>query len=248
MSETIVLLHGSANGSYAWRPIREALVSSGASVFAPDMLGYGKSPPPGDSFSIRDEVDHLKHTLDREGIGELHLVAHSLGSMFGLHLRRALGKRVTRLTLIDPVLVSVLQEKGEEAGYAEMEAMYQRFMSLFPDHEAAARLFVDHWSGRGAWDTLGAKARAMITSLVPRLRLELLVTRADQTGLAFLAADPPPTTLLVGEKTRVAPRAVARQLEPAFHATTIVVPGAGHMIPLTHPDAIVEILQDRETL
>jgi predicted alpha/beta hydrolase family esterase len=47
-------------------------------------------------------------------------VAHSLGSLMGLHLRRELGARVTRMTLIEPVLVSVLRERGEDAAYAEM--------------------------------------------------------------------------------------------------------------------------------
>jgi len=52
----------------------------------------------------------------------MHLVAHSLGAMFGCYLLGALGPRVTRLTLVDPVIVSVLRETGENEGYAEMEA------------------------------------------------------------------------------------------------------------------------------
>ncbi len=57
----------------------------------------------------------------------------------GLHLRRALGSCVTRMTLIDPVVVSVLRDQGEEASYAEMEAQYQRFMGSLPDQTKAAR-------------------------------------------------------------------------------------------------------------
>jgi pimeloyl-ACP methyl ester carboxylesterase len=247
MSEVIVLLHGSASGSYSWGPIRSALATSGASTFAPDMLGYGKAPAPSDGYGIPEEVDHLKRQIELQGISSFHLVAHSLGSMFGLHLRRALGARVTRMTLIDPVVVSILREPGEEAGYAEMEAQYQRFMAELPDQASAARVFVEHWSGRGAWDSAGERARSMIASLAPRLRLEMIATRSDTTGLAFFAEAAPPTTILLGEKTLVAPRATARLLARALSATTLVVPGAAHMIPLTHPAAVIAAIQREVT-
>src|SRR6266404_7768580 len=125
MSDTIVLLHGSATGSSSWDPVAGSLVSSSASVFAPDMLGYGLSPAPTSSYRIEEEVAHLARLLE---VGTLHLVTHSLGSLIGLHLRRALGARVTRMTLIDPVVVSVLRECGEDAAYAEMEEQYQHFI------------------------------------------------------------------------------------------------------------------------
>src|SRR5262249_40045852 len=142
--------------------------------------------------------------------GTFHLVTHSLGSLIGLHLRRALGARVTRMTLVDPVVVSVLRETGEDAAYAEMEEQYQCFMRLSADPEEAARFFVDHWGGIGAWEMLGTHGRAMVTSLVPKLRLEMTATRSDTAMLAWLAESPPPTTILVGENTLAAPRAVAR--------------------------------------
>src|SRR2546425_8016320 len=243
MSDTIVLLHGSATGSSSWDPVAGSLVSSGASVFAPDMLGYGQSPAPTSAYGIEEEVAHLVRLLDLQHVGALHLVTHSLGALIGLHLRRALGARVTEMTLIDPVVVSVLRERREDAAYAEMEEQYQRFMSLSADPEAAAHFFVDHWSGAGAWDSMGKRGRAMVTSLVPTLRLEMSATRSDMATLAWLAESPPPTTILVGERTLLAPRAAARILGAALRATTVVVPGAVHMIPITHPAAVVDAVR-----
>jgi pimeloyl-ACP methyl ester carboxylesterase len=49
MNDTIVLLH-SATGYSSWSPVTSVLSSSGIRVFAPDMLGYGRSPAP-TSFS-----------------------------------------------------------------------------------------------------------------------------------------------------------------------------------------------------
>ena len=83
----------------------------------------------------------------------------------------------------------------------------------------------------------------MVTSLVPKLRLEMTATRSDTATLAWLAESPPTTTILIGEKTLLAPRAVARLLGPALESTTVMVPGAAHMIPITHREAVVHALR-----
>jgi pimeloyl-ACP methyl ester carboxylesterase len=200
------------------------------------MLGYGQSPAPAGSYGIEEQEAHLRRLLDHQkNVDTFHLVTHSFGSVIGLRLRRALGARVTRMTVIEPVIVSVLRECGEDDAYAEMEGQYQRFMNLSSDHEAAAHFFVDHWSCNGAWDSMGRRGRAMVTSLVPKLRLEMTATRSDTVKLAWLAESAPPTTILIGEKTLLAPRAVAHHLGLALKATSVVVPGAAHMIPMTPP-------------
>jgi len=39
----IVLLHGSATGSYSWAAVHTGLEAHGAMVVVPDMPGYGRS-------------------------------------------------------------------------------------------------------------------------------------------------------------------------------------------------------------
>lgn len=241
--QLVVLLHGSGNGSWSWRKVHSALLSRGMPVLAPDMLGYGASPRPSERWSFAEETEHLRQLVEARQAESVHLVAHSLGATFGLYLLRVLGARVGRITLVDPVAVSVLRETQEEAGFAEMEDQYQRFMAL-ADSSAAARVFVEHWSGDGTWAQLGDKARLTITGSVPKLRLEMSASRSDTTTLAEFLKTRPPATVFVGERTRVAPRAVARQLARALGVPVTSVRGAGHMIPMTHPEAIVESLTD----
>lgn len=241
MEETIVLLHGAATGAASWGPVIQGL--GGLKVFAPDMLGYGKSPAPSPAYGIAEEVAHLRGLLEARGVGPMHLVTHSIGTLYGLHLRRALGARVTRLTLVDPIVVSVLREGGEEAGYAEMNGQYERFMERMPDAREAARTFINHWNGPEAWERLGDKTRAFITALAPRLRLEMLEAKSDPTLTAALTEAPPPTRILVGEKTLVAARATARQLGRSLRTTPVEVAGAAHMIPLTHAEQVVAAIR-----
>jgi pimeloyl-ACP methyl ester carboxylesterase len=203
------------------------------------MLGYGAAPKPSASWCLAEEVDYLVRMINQQDFGRLHLVTHSLGTFFGLHLRLALRERVSRLTIVDPLLISVLREFDESAALAETESVYQAFLKCLPDTAAAARLFVNYWNGEGAWDSIGGRARAVIAALVPKVGLEMSSARADVTPLEALAISAPPTTVLCGEKTKLAPRAVAAHVGGAFNASLVEVPGAGHMIPLTHPDAVV---------
>lgn len=244
--QVIVLLHGSGNGSWSWRKVHSVLASRGIPFLAPDMLGYGASPAPSERWSFAEETEHLRQLVEAEQPESVHLVAHSLGATFGLHLLRALGERVGRVTLVDPVVVSVLRELNEEAGFAEMEDQYQRFMAI-ADSSAAARVFVEHWSGEGTWAQLGDKAQRTIVDSVPKLRLEMTASRTDTTTLAELLKTRPRAMVLVGERTRIAPRAVARQLGRALGAPVVSVAGAAHMIPMTHPEVIVEALTNAST-
>jgi hypothetical protein len=112
------------------------------------------------------------------------------------------------MTIVESVVVSILRERGEEAGAAEMEKQYQRFMSLTKLGRRGVELrpvergrgvrrrttprrprkfFVEHWSGPGAWDVMGRRGRATVTALVPKLRLEIPMTRSDAATLAWLS-------------------------------------------------------------
>ena len=71
---------------------------------------------------------------------------------------------------------------------------------------------------------------------------EALRTRPDLTGT--LAALPVPITLLCGaEDVLCAPAWHVRWQALARHATLTVVPGAGHMLPLEAPDALVSAIR-----
>ena len=110
------------------------------------------------------------------------------------------------MTLIDPVVVSVLREFGEDAACAEIEGQYQRFMHLSTDHEAVAHFFVDHWSGPGAWDRHDAHSEGEVGD--------------DRDAVGHGDA-----------------RLVGR----------VAVPGAAHMIPMTHPQAVVDAVRRKPT-
>lgn len=240
----VVLLHGSATGAYGWRGVMRGLRDAvpPLRVFAPDMLGYGAAPPPSDRYTLAEEVAHLTRAVDAQGIDTFHLVTHSLGTMYGLHWRLSLRHRVRRMTLVDPLVRSILRNANDVPSYEEMDGPYRAFQAAWPDAHLAVRGFVDLWNGEGTWDTMAPSTRDVLADMARKVRLELREAWADLTTLETLTAQPPPTQILVGENTRIAPRSTARLLASALRAKVIPVSKAGHMVPITHPDDVARAI------
>lgn len=100
----VVLLHGlSSLAEEILHPLGEPLAASGYRVVAIDRPGYGGS----DAANAADmgpaaQAEGLHRTLDRLGLRDAILVAHSAGAAPSLHLARRAGGPVAGLVLINP--------------------------------------------------------------------------------------------------------------------------------------------------
>ena len=237
--QTIVLLHDSAAGASSWDQVASGLVASGHEIVRPELIGYGSSRPPSCCYKVSKEVLHLKSVIDDRAGGPLHLVGHGYGAFVALHLRPALGRRVKSLTLVSPLVTSILKECGDKEADAEMDHLYRRFMSLSTHNESAAAFFVDHSRGEGTWQAMNADRRALISSHIPKVRREMVALRADRSRLSWLSKSWVPAAVLIGENSRRFVRTTGWRLAEAFETDPISVEGAGHMIPATHPEAVI---------
>lgn len=239
---TVVLLHGSGQGPASWVRVKQTLEAEREHVLTPSMLGYSPSPPAEPGYSLEREVEHLAQALT--GVESFHLVAHSLGAMFALHLAARRPARILSLTLVDPVVVSLLR-RYDESGYAEMDAQYQAFMAALPDTETAAQRFVDHWNGAGTWRSLPDRARQAMRSMVPKIELEMVAARTDTSLHESLFGAAPPACVIVGGRTLVAARAGARILAELLETPKREIADAAHMLPLTHSADVAALVLER---
>ncbi len=76
--ETLVLIHGMAGSSEAWREVIPQL-SRRYRVVAPDLLGHGKSDKPRGDYSLGAFAAWLRDLLDELGVTQATIVGHSLG-------------------------------------------------------------------------------------------------------------------------------------------------------------------------
>jgi pimeloyl-ACP methyl ester carboxylesterase len=76
--EVLLLIHGMAGSSDAWRELIPRL-SKSHRVVAPDLLGHGKSTKPRGDYSLGAFAVWLRDLLDELGIARATIVGHSLG-------------------------------------------------------------------------------------------------------------------------------------------------------------------------
>ena len=109
----VIALHCSLGSGRQWTRLTAELGTS-YRVIAPDISGYGSQLGWTDlPMTLADEVAHLGAAIDRVE-GPLHLVGHSYGGAIAFKIATAsrFADRVRSLTLIEPVLPTLLRRKS----------------------------------------------------------------------------------------------------------------------------------------
>jgi pyruvate dehydrogenase E2 component (dihydrolipoamide acetyltransferase) len=220
----IVLLHGFGADRSLWRQVTPLL--GDVETIALDLPGHGAlADQP--AFSLDDIAFHLSDALDALGVGQAHLVGHSLGAAAALSLADLGRVAVRSLTLIAP------------AGLGpEIDAAFVDLVARARDVEAwtraIARMVADPSALPAGYAQAAARARegkaddlaAMAQALFPHGRQS-----ADLR--AALARQNAPTRLLWGRRDAVIPPTHA-QGAPGFVALNLLE-GVGHVPPVEAP-------------
>ena len=241
--EPVVLLHSSVCSSAQWESLGEALQKDFL-VLAPDLYGYGESQdwPGTRAIGLADEAE-IVEALARTCPGPLHLVGHSYG---GAVARKAAARgriELASLTLIEPVAFHVLSN-DDPLGEVYMSqvrdiADYVQSALAMGDRNAAMHCFVDYWNGFGAWEALSARHRQKIMAVAPKVPLDFWAAMSEPASLARYLSLEVPTLLVCGTESPAPVRRIVSLLDVAIPRVQIsLVPGAGHMLPLTHAETV----------
>src|SRR3954451_19422153 len=79
----VLLVHGYPESSHMWRPALEALAARGLYAVAPDLPGFGDSPPDPPATWER-HVETLEELRAHLGLDRVALVGHDWGGLIGL--------------------------------------------------------------------------------------------------------------------------------------------------------------------
>ena len=83
----IVLVHGLADRDESWAPMLKRLKRAGFHVYAPDLLGYGRSPKPADSdYSMETQEKFVYDFIQSLGLQKTNIGGWSMGGWITLKL------------------------------------------------------------------------------------------------------------------------------------------------------------------
>jgi len=243
--ETVLLLHSSASSSAQWRPLTEVLQARWR-VLAPDLHGYGQTEQrPGPASPGFADAVALADAVRAESAERIHLVGHSYGAAVALRFAADRPERLRSLTLIEPVAFHLLRPAPK--GAAEHELFREVAELAAGVTQAAAdgdgRLgmarFIDYWNGEDAWVRMRPDVQSALALQTARVALDFRAAMTDPTRLEALRGIAAPALILRGTASPRPTRRIAAlvaQVLPNAHLQTIE--GAGHMLPLTHHEAV----------
>lgn len=229
----LVLVHGFPVDHSMWHGQIDGLAAR-CRVIAPDLRGFGRTPPDGECVSMEQFADDLAALLDGLHIVEpVVLCGLSMGGYIALQFWRRHRARLAGLVLCD---TRAAADAAETAVARRSTA--DRVVREGPGFLADAmlpRLFSDEV--RQGRPQLIDSVRSVIMATSPAgiaAASRGMAERPDMTqSLAQIAC---PTMVIVGQNDVISPPAEMRGIAEAIPGATLVdISSAGHMSPLENP-------------
>lgn len=237
--EPVIALHCSGAGAAQWRQLGEALATEYELVALEHYGCDSVGPWTGEhAFTLADEAARTVSFIDSTA-RNVHLVGHSYGGGVALHVALKRPERIASLSLYEPSAFHLLKQLGERGALALAEIMAVAAKTgegmVSGDYRAAAAAFVDYWSGSGAWDALRPALQDALIRWTPKAPLDFAALITEPTLASAYARLHFPVLIIRGEHAPAPTRLIADLLPSLLPAARLtVVPGAGHMGPLTH--------------
>lgn len=246
-----VLIHGL--GGEAENFTRVIPLLDGWRVLAPDRAGAGRSDPaPPGKATLAAQAARIAALIEAEGAGPAVVFGHSLGAAVALQLA------ADRPDLVGGLVLSGGLSRPSHLGLARPMA---RLALLPPLREALSRTlgptailltapyfawacFSPHPMPRGFLRWGGAALLGQPRALSSAWRDIGVVATCIGALQARLPAITAPTVVLHGAKDRILPPHVGRHAADTLpNARLQIVDDAGHMLPVTHPQACADAIR-----
>jgi pimeloyl-ACP methyl ester carboxylesterase/uncharacterized membrane protein HdeD (DUF308 family) len=222
---TLVLLHGIESSSSYWDTLVPYLEKN-KRVVTIDLLGFGKSPKPLNiAYSLENQVDYLKATLDNAGVEEIELAGHSLGSLVALSFAAKYPQRIKKLTLLAPVFV--LDKSTSE------NPVIKRLH--FIDRVSDGSFLYSH--------TAQALGYNKISKYIPSIRSVKNAVNQQKAIMRAMKASKVPTTIIYGKRDGLIDKNYLHEVSSQFtNVKLIELKDEGHNFILFNPEQALKAI------
>jgi lipase len=244
----VLALHCSLAHAGAWSGLAERL--TGLSITGFDQIGHGRAADWDGAADLHGLTTRQAIDLAEDlGQGEaIDLFGHSFGGTVALRVAMERPDLVRSLTLVEPVIFAAARSAGHPA-YAPFRAEHMAFAEVLRTGRRveAAEMFHAAWGTGEALANLPERPRQYIIDRIHLIVAQNPVLLDDAAGLLTyqgLESIGVPVLLIEGADSPPIIDAVQTELDRRIcQSTRLIVPGAGHMVAITHPDAIAGRVQ-----
>ena len=239
----VVFLHSGVGTAGEWKQVF-SLWPEGYRLVAIDAYRDGTGPGGVGRRSLDDYADQVYAVAEHVG-DPVCLVGFSWGGATALRVAVAAPDLVDSLAVVEPEAYALLRTQDDDA-YADICGLRDRWAA----HVRAGRWyeafeeFVDFYNGPGSFARWPPPRReAFLADQRARGDLWDVLFDDDLLTLDALASVTAPVQVVEGSLTSAVDHAicdVVRRHVP--HAQHTLIEGAGHMMPLTHPESLTRAL------
>lgn len=241
----VLALHCSLAHSGAWAGLAERL--RGVTVTAIDQPGHGRAADWDGQANLHDLTTRIAVQLaERLGSGgPIDLFGHSFGGTICLRIAQERPDLVRSLMLVEPVIFAAAKDSPAYPPFWQQHQNFARVVQS--DRHKGAGMFHAAFGSGEALDDLPERARNYIIDRIhhiPAQNAALLDDAAGLTAAGALEAVKVPVLLIEGADSPPIIEAVQSVLAARLRRTArVIVPGAGHMVAITHPDLVAHSVQ-----
>lgn len=232
-------IHCSLAHAGAWRGVGEALADE-LTLLAVDLPMHGRNL----DLSGHGDIPAQATELALAQLSEpMDIIGHSFGAAIALRLAVEHPDLVRSVTLIEPVYFAAAA-LDNPAGVADYEAQNAPFEAALAagDMMQAARLFNRAWGDGTKWDQIPEPTRQYMADRIHFVPASTAFIGHDSAGLlraGMFERAAMPALLIEGSASPDMTDAINTSLMRRLpNAQRVVIDGAGHMVPLTHPAAV----------
>jgi lipase len=237
-----LLLHCALGHSGGWQGIM-ARLNDLLRATAFDQPGHGQSADWTGEGAYHNRCTQIGAALLTE---PMDLIGHSFGATLALRLAVEFPHLVRRVVLFEPVFFAVVDSGEFLAAYRVQMAAFRAAVDV-DDLAGATQQFMEIWGDGTAWADFPFWVREKFTRQIPIVNLgadENTHDIANLTSPGRLEACVAPILIVTGACSPpiigVIQTALAARLP---NATTAVVDGTSHMLPITHPAECADLVR-----
>jgi len=206
----IIWAHGWGQDHTALVPLASSLEHAGHHTLI-DFPGFGKSPPPPESWGTEDYADALAAWLGEQAIGPVLLVGHSFGCRVGLQLAAHYPALVSGLFLIAAAGLKRRRPVHQQLALKARVALYKTAKAILGPDKAAARFGSRNYK----------QAAGIMRGVFVKVVNEDLSTQARNIGC--------PVRLVYGRNDNETPPEIGARLAALIpHAEMVQLEGQDH--------------------